>query len=133
MSDKNFTANDNGSTSVEFTLVAPVFIAIILSVFGLGFTAMQMHTVHFALVKAARAVSLNSSLTQAQVQTLVTTRMANLTGGSGVTVSVVTTGAGSTNSSKTITANYPITFTVPLVGTYTYNYSTAVTVAITAS
>lgn len=133
MFDRKFSKDDNGAAAIEFSLVAPVFIAIMLSIFYFGSTAMKMHSVHYALVKAGRAIMLKPTLTQTEIQTIVTDKVTTLSGGTGVTVAVNKAGIVNGSALTTLTATYPITFEVPFVGTYTYNYSTVITVTTSAS
>ncbi len=130
---RNFKKNENGAAAVEFGFVVPVFIVFMLAIFYLGSTMMQMHSVRYALVKAARSVQLNSALTNSQIQTLVTNKVTELTGAAGVTVAVNRAGIVNGSALTTLTATYPVTFSVPALGTYTYNYSTVMTVTASAT
>ena len=130
---KFFGSNDRGNAAVEFALVLPAFLGFVFSGYYAGLTAFDMHTVHYSLTKAARALQLNPSLTQSQVQTLVSDGVSKLSGGSGVTITLTKGALANGAQLDTATASYPLTFTVPLIGTYTYNYSTSVTVAVAAS
>ncbi len=133
---RNFRKDDKGAAAVEFGFVAPVFIGLMLGVYYFGSTAMNMHSVHFALVNAARSVQLNPALTTSEVQTIVTNKMTTLSGSTaaeGVTVAVSKAGTVNGSALTTLTATYPVTFTVPFIGTYTYNYSTVITVTTTAT
>ena len=94
---------------------------------------MKMHSVHFALVKAARSVQLNPELTTSQVQTIVTNKLSTLSGDTGVTVTVSKAGIVNGYALTTLTATYPVTFEVPFIGRYTYNYSTVMTVTTSAT
>ena len=92
-----------------------------------------MNTVHYALTNAARSYQLNPGLTQSQVQTLVSNSISNLSGGSGVTITLTKGDLANGARLDTATASYPLTFTIPIVGTYSYSYVTSVTVAVAAS
>ena len=133
---KRLNGNEDGSVAVEFAMIVPAFIGFVFAGFYAGWTAFNMHSVHYSLTKAGRALQLNPSLTQSDVQTLVSNSVNNLCGngsGSGVTVTLSKAASSSGAKLDTATASYPLTFTVPLIGTYTYNYSTSVTVVVAAS
>ena len=125
--------DDAGSSSVEFALLAPAFFGVVFSIFYAGWTALDMNTVHFAVVDAGRAVQLNPGITQSDVQKLISDQVSSLTGGSNVTVTLTKGAIVNGTQLTTAVANYPLTFTIPLIGTYTYNYSTGVTVVVYAS
>ena len=133
VSDKRHFRNDAGSSAVEFAIVAPAFLGLVFSIFYAGWTAFDMHTVHFAVVGAGRAVQLNPSLTQSDVQKLITDQVSTLSGGSNVTVTLTKGAIVNGTQLTTAAATYPLTFTIPLIGTYTYNYATGVTVVVYAS
>ncbi|MDE2383838.1 MAG: hypothetical protein KGO53_04400 [Alphaproteobacteria bacterium] len=113
--------------------MAPAFFALAFAIFYAGWTALDMNTVHFAVVDAGRALQLNPKLTQDQLQTMVSSRVKGLSGGSGVTVTLTPGAVVNGAQIDTAAATYPLSFTIPLVGTYTYNYSTSVNVVVYAS
>ena len=125
--------DDRGSSAVEFALAGPAFFAIIFAIFYAGWTALDLNTVHFAVVDAARALQINPKLTQDQLQSLVANRVSGLSGGSGVTVTLIAGAVVSGTQINTVAATYPNSFTIPFIGSYTYNYSTTVNVVVTAS
>ena len=131
---KRLIGNDSGSVAIEFAMIVPAFIGLIFAGFFAGWTSLNMHSVHYSLTKAGRALQLNPSLTQSDVQKLVSDYVSNLSGsGSGITVTLSKGASSSGTKLDTATASYPLTFTIPLIGTYTYTYTTSVTVVVAAS
>ena len=131
---KRLMGNDSGSVAIEFAMILPAFIGLLFAGFFAGWTSLNMHSVHYSLTKAGRALQLNPNLTQSNVQKLVSDYVGNLSGnGSGITVTLYKAASNSGAKLDTVTASYPLTFTVPLIGTYTYTYTTSVTVVVAAS
>lgn len=131
---KRLIGSDRGSVAVEFAMILPAFIGLVFAGFYAGWTSLNMHSVHYSLTKAGRALQLNPSLTQSDVQKLVSDYITNLSGdGKSVTVTLDKGASSSGAKLDTATASYPLTFTVPLIGTYTYTYTTSVTVVVAAS
>ena len=131
---KRLIGNDSGSVAIEFAMVLPPFIGLVFAGFFAGWTALGMHSVHYSLTKAGRALQLNPNLTQSDVQKLVSDYVSNLSGnGSAITVTLNKGASSSGAKLDTATASYPLTFTVPLIGTYTFTYTTSVTVVVIAS
>ena len=129
---RNFN-DESGTSAVEFALVMPVFLGMMLGVFWVGWAAYSTHSVHHALEMAARALQLKPTTTQSQLQTIVRD---NVTLGDDAQQIVVTlqldAASGGTQLAHT-TATFPVTFTVPLVGTYSMTYTTSMTVAVLAT
>ena len=130
---KTYFANDKGSTAVEFSLVLPAFLAFIFGIFWVGWVAYSTHSVHFALVEGARALQLKPSITQSQLQTLVRSKTYIGSGTESIAVTLSFDPVSGGAQLAHTTATYPLTFTVPLVGTYTINYVTSMTVPVTAN
>ena len=125
--------DESGTAAVEFALVMPVFLGMMLGVFWVGWTAYSTHTVHHALEMAARALQLKPTTTQSQLQTIVRN---NVVLGDGAQQIVVTLRLDAVSAGTQLahtTATFPLTFTVPLVGTYSMTYTTSLTVAVLAS
>ena len=133
MSARTFIRNENGNSAVEFSMILPAFVAFVFAGYFAGLTAFDMHTVHYSLTKAARALQLNPNLTQTQFQKLVTDDVSKMSGGSNVTITLTKEPTSSGAKLDTAIAKYPLTFSVPMLGTYTYEYTTSVTVVVAAN
>lgn len=129
---RNFN-DESGTSAVEFALVMPVFLGMMLGVFWVGWAAYSTHSVHHALEMAARALQLKPTTTQSQLQTIVRD---NVTLGDDAQQIVVTLQLDAASAGTQLahtTATFPVTFTVPLVGTYSMTYTTSMTVAVLAT
>ena len=133
MSGKRKIFDEKGTTAVEFALIIPLFLGIVWGAFFIGWAAYSTHSVHRALEMAARALQLNPATTQSQLQTLVRNNVVLGDDAQNIAISLKFDAvSGGTQLART-TATYPVTFTVPLIGTYSFTYTTSMTVAVLAS
>jgi Flp pilus assembly protein TadG len=131
---KNYISADKGNVSVEFAFVLPIFLIFIFGTFWIGWVTYGTYSVHHALVQSARALQIKPTTTQSELQAIVRGKVDAVGGATNVTVTLNLDPVDSTGTQLAhATASYPLSFTVPLLGTYTFNYSTSMTVAVTAS
>ena len=133
MSAKRYIRDDRGSAAVEFSLVLPAFVVFVAGIFAVGWASQETHNVRFALAQGARALQLKPTLTQTELQTLVRSKV--LEGHDPETIDVTLTLdalSGGVQLAHT-TATYPLSFTVPLIGSYSFTYSVSMTVPVVAS
>ena len=55
-------SNDSGAAAVEFALIAPAFIAILLGVIGLGMLMFAQASLHYAVETSARCASVQTTV-----------------------------------------------------------------------
>ena len=125
--------DDSGTSAIEFALVMPVFLGMALGVFWMGWVAYSTHSVHHALEMGARALQLKPTTTQSELQTLVRNNVVLGDDAQHISVTLSFDPVSGGTQLAHATATYPLTFTVPLVGTYSVTYSTSMTVAVLAS
>jgi Flp pilus assembly protein TadG len=93
--DRPGLAHDiRGTTAVEFALVLPVLIVMVLSALQFGWAQNAAGAVGYALQKAARSLVLNPSLDQAAIQTLVRSHLDSETAAKVTVTLTKTPGAG---------------------------------------
>jgi Flp pilus assembly protein TadG len=130
---KRFARDEQGGTAVEFALVAPGLMIFIFGIFWVGWVCYGTYTVHHALAQSARVLQLDPSKTQADLQTYVRAKVEAVGGSSNVTVTLsLDPKVNGTQLAHTV-ATYPMTFSVPFMGTFTYSYTTSMTVPVAAS
>jgi len=133
VSAKPWFRDDRGSAAVEFSLVLPVFLVMITGIFWVGWAAQETHNIRFALAEGARALQLKPTLTQAELQTLVRNKVYEAHDPEDVSVTLTIDPLSAGVQLAHTTASYPLTFTVPLVGSYSFSLSVSMTVPVIAS
>jgi Flp pilus assembly protein TadG len=66
--------NQEGTTAVEFAIIAPVFLLLILGTIGLCFALFLVGSLHFAVEDGARCASVNATLCGDQASTILYTQ-----------------------------------------------------------
>ena len=133
MSGKPWFSDDRGSAAVEFSLVLPVFLVMITGIFWVGWAAQETHNIRFALAEGARALQLKPTLTQTELQTLVRSKVYEAHDPEDVSVTLTIDPLSAGVQLAHTTASYPLTFTVPLIGSYSFSFSVSMTVPVIAS
>ena len=133
MSVKRIIRDDRGSAAVEFSLVLPTFLVMVVGIFGVGWAAQSTHNLRHALAEGARALQLKPTITQTELQTLVRSKILEGHGPENVSVTLTVDPLSAGVKLAHTTASYPVTFIVPLVGSYSFSYSVSMTVPVTAS
>jgi Flp pilus assembly protein TadG len=133
VSAKRYIRDDRGSAAVEFSLVLPTFLVLIAGTFAVGWAAHSTHNLRFALAEGARALQLKPTLTQAELQTLVRSKFFEGHGPEDVSVTLTVDPLSAGVQLAHTSASYPVTFTVPLIGSYSFSYSVSMTVPVIAS
>ena len=120
-SSTRHSRGESGSAAIEFAVVGPLFIAMLMGIFWFGKAYFDTQTLQTAVESAGRTMALSSGVTQSQLQTAVQNGLADI-GNPTVTVSYTTTtisGVSVGHLSATMTRSY----VVPLLKTYTFTYT----------
>ncbi len=133
MSAKRYIRDERGSAAVEFSLVVPTFLIFVAGTFAVGWAAHSTHNLRFALAEGARALQLKPTLTQSQLQTLVRSKVYDAHNPETVSVTLSLSPLSGGVQLAHTTATYPVSFTVPLIGSYSFSYSVSMTVPVSAS
>lgn len=124
---------DSGSSAIEFALVAPAFFGMIFGVFWIGWAAFCTHSVHHALDMSARALQLKPTMSQNELLVLVRSKVSIGANDQNITVGLTLDPASSGATLAHLSAAFPLSFSIPFFGDYSINYSTSVTVPVSAS
>lgn len=125
---RRLLADPSGATALEFALVLPVFVAMVMLLFQFGWTQNTDSSLRFAVEQAGRALLLDPTLTQAQLQTMVRNRLVG-SADSNVTVTMQQHGTGISRVAV-LTGAYAHAIGVPGLATFPTNYTTNVTVPL---
>jgi len=113
--------NNSGASALEFAILLPVFVTMLLGTVQVGMLFYQAGTVQHALEDTAREVMVQSSMTSGQIETSIRSRLQDLVSNEVVvTYSVETVGEASVaniNASFTLDLFIPFVpaFSVPMV------------------
>lgn len=106
--------DESGATALEFALVIPVFVALLLGTFQVAWVMHCAGTVRWSLESNARSLLLDPTVTQDQLSTAVLGKLSGLVDTSLVTVTLVTdtttTGAPVLRASTTYQPRLSIPF-----------------------
>ena len=118
----------DGASAVEFALIAPVLIVFLFGIFAVGWAFHCVSSLQLALEQSGRALQIDPTLSQSQLNTMVKNRLADL-GDPNVSVALST---GSINgvTTATISGTYLFQITIPLLPAYSIDYQTAVNVPL---
>lgn len=94
----------NGTSAIEFAIVAPVFFLLVLTGIDLSTVLWEQYTLNYAVSYAARYVFVNPGSTSAQVETYISTLIPTLPDTPTYTINVVP------KSQATISASVTHTF-----------------------
>lgn len=117
-------ADHVGATAVEFAMVLPIFVAMVFGIIQFGWAQHCNSSLRFAMEKASRALLLNPTLSESDLQTMVQN---TLTGVSDTNVTVHlqmnNTAAGKVAN---LTGVYSTVIGIPALASFPINYSTTV-------
>jgi len=120
--------NQEGTTAVEFAIIAPMFILLVLGTIGLCFALFLVGSLHFAVEDGARCASVKTSICQDTPTTIAYTRTRYLGPNVSPTFAhnaAAACGPANTGNSVTGTVNYTMdiglrTFVIPISATACY-------------
>lgn len=115
--------NDEGTSAVEFALLAPVFMIIVFGIMNLGMAFYSGFTVQWAIERSSRQLFIDETMTAADLQAIVDERLARI----GVDLNVVvgmTTEAGTQTDVAVITSDYIYALEPPLLDPIPITFTT---------
>lgn len=116
-----------GSAAIEFAVLAPVLLMVLFGVTFLGKMYFDQSTLQTAVESAGRMITLNSAVTQAQLQTAIQNQI-GIIGNPTVTVTYAPTTLDGV-SVEHLSASMTKTYAVPLLKKYTFTYKSDTYVA----
>lgn len=120
-----------GGGAVEFALVLPLFIALVVGAFEFGWTQHCLSSIRFELERSSRILMVNPQMTEAQLETLVRSKLTAIADNDvEVDLNVTDTANGRI---AVLTGTYRHAIGVPQLLTYPVNYSTSVTTVLPAA
>jgi hypothetical protein len=127
----NIKANESGSAAVEFAMVGPLLIIMIVGIFSAGWLMHSIASTRYALEEAGRVMLVNADMTESELTKLVTGKLGQLSGRD-VSVSLVVDDAVDGIRLAHATAEIPVKFSVPLLTEFAFSFDTSVTIPLIA-
>jgi Flp pilus assembly protein TadG len=125
---RRFIRDEGGATAVEFALVSVAFLTFIFAIIYLAIILFANATLQWAVDKGSRIAAINPAATQTEISDAVNQSLSSAGAPTAnVTYSISTTGVVKTGK---ISANFTKTYTVPMIKTFTINYSATTTVPL---
>ena len=112
---RKYFANESGVAAVEFAIVAPVFIMLVMGIIDFGRIYFIKSSMQYVVEQAARHAMVNQGISTTALNTFANTEATNV-GLSGAVFASTPDNSGVINF-MTITGTYNFTFITPLVGT----------------
>ena len=116
-----FVRNTSGAAAVEFAIISVVFIMMIFGIIYMGIILHTNATLQWAVENSVRTGVIAQNTTQTQMTNKINAILAAKSMPNADSVSYVV--AGTSPPIATLTANLTRSYTIPMLGTYTMNYT----------
>ena len=116
-----FVRDASGAAAVEFAIISGVFIMMIFGIIYMGIILHTNATLQWAVENSVRTAVIAESTTQAQMTTKVNGLLSSMNMPNADNVSYAV--SGTSPPIATLTANLTRTYTIPMLGSYTMNYT----------
>ena len=126
---RQLAADESGSPVVEFTIVGPAFIMMLIAIVTFGWSMHCISTLRLGVEAAGRALEVNQTLTQSQLASIVQNTITGI-GDAAVSVSLADDTSIAGVRMKKITANYVFDITVPMLDTQHISFQTSISVPL---
>ncbi|MER9229964.1 pilus assembly protein [Mesorhizobium sp. M0664] len=124
-----FTGDASGGAALEFALIAPILITLLIGIFAFGWALNAMSSVRYTLETSSRALQMKNSLTEAEIEAIATAKLLSL-GLSDVDVTIAIDAPSGGFRMAHLTAKYAFVIEFPYFDRYPINYATTVTVPL---
>lgn len=118
---------EDGATAIEFALIAPVLMSMVLMTLQIGLALHKGNTVQWAINKAARAALLDTTLNEDGIQDYIDARIKTIDSNSSIEISYDVTTVG-TVALGTISGTYYHDIDVPFLPAFTAKFDIDVSV-----
>lgn len=108
----DLAGDSSGLAAVEFALVSPILIMLLLGVFQLGWVVHNAASVRWALEASARSLMINPSLTADNLRTAMVAKLANIADAEDIEVSIT---PDETEPSLVVESTYHASLGIPLL------------------
>ncbi|MER8594827.1 pilus assembly protein [Mesorhizobium sp. M1182] len=127
-----FIRGASGGAALEFALIAPILIMLLIGIFAFGWALNAMSRVRYTLETSSRALQMKNSLTEAEIKAIATAKLLSL-GLTDVDVTIAIDAPSGGFRMAHLTAKYAFAIEFPYFDRYSINYATTVTVPLVAS
>jgi Flp pilus assembly protein TadG len=127
---KLLTCEDGGS-AIEFSLLAAIFLSFFMGVFQLGLALHYGASVRWALETSARSLLIDPTTTQTQLHDKVVAYLADVPGGSGVTVTLAKDSTDPNAKVYNASSSYSYPLSILFLPTYNLTFNAHVVVPTT--
>src|SRR4051812_43681093 len=121
---RRYRRETGGAAAVEFAIVVPVFLAIMMTIWEFGFAQHKLSSIRFAMENASRSLMVNNALTEAQLSTQVKSQLSSIADNNVTITLTSTTVSGATV--KKLTGTYTSSIGIPGMATIPISWSTVV-------
>jgi Flp pilus assembly protein TadG len=122
--------DQGGATALEFALVLPIFVTLVLGAFQVAWVMHSAATVRWSLESSSRMLLLNPATTQDQLRAAVAAKLQGLVNPSDVTVTLLADNSNPGAPVLKASSDYRPTLAIPLVSSWNLDL-TATTVVPT--
>lgn len=126
---RSFAGNVDGSSGLEFALVAPLLLMLLFGIFAFGWSMNSISSVRYVLEASARSLQLNNTLTQSDIQAIATQKLQAL-GLQNINVTITTDPPSGGFTMAHVNASYAFVISFPYFSNYPISYTTSVTVPL---
>ena len=114
-----------GTVAVEFAMVFPLLIVMLLGIYSVGAVMNSISTVRFALEETARVLQMNPDLAESDLQEIIDEKLAGY-GSQSVTLTMSVEEDGFGSDVAHLTASFPFTLAIPYIPTFEGAYDQSV-------
>jgi Flp pilus assembly protein TadG len=128
---RKLRADASGSSAIEFAILGPVFILMILGALTVGLAVNLAVSTQFALERVGRVFQLDPTMSDAAIKTALEDQLKSL---NPPTLQVTVDRSVSANGLNfaSIAVSYSVTLSVPFMAAFPYTYSTKAVLALNA-